>query len=177
MRNRYRLDFFLMREFDSYRSTLKETSLDLTNNEYLCEDESLNNVFDFDAYVKAKFGNIDALPASPDAICLGPKDLYFVEFKNQEWSRVNKPQIERKFRDGTQILKNLLSTFTPRDNRYCFCVVHKRDTSTRAYHRNIQASQERYSFDAINEELGNFYDEIIVQDIDFYKQKFSQLAC
>lgn len=91
-----------MSEFENYRSTLKETSFDLTNNEFLCEDESVDNVFDFDAYVKAKFGNVDALPASPDAICLGSKHLYFVEFKNQEWSRVNKPQIVRKFRDGTQ---------------------------------------------------------------------------
>ena len=55
--------------------------------------------------------------------------------------------------------------------------MYKKDTSTRAYHRNIQASQERYSFDAINEELGGFYDEIFVHDIDFYKQNFSQLVC
>ncbi|WP_306575662.1 hypothetical protein [Oligella urethralis] len=166
-----------MSEFENYRSTLKETSFDLTNNEFLCEDESVDNVFDFDAYVKAKFGNVDALPASPDAICLGSKHLYFVEFKNQEWSRVNKPQIVRKFRDGTQFLKTLLSKFSPRDNKFYFCVVYKKDTSTRAYHRNIQASQERYSFDAINEELGGFYDEIFVHDIDFYKQNFSQLVC
>ena len=80
--NKYSLRDFLYEKFSSYISTLKDTSFDSENSIYLCNDTSTSNVYDFDKYVKSNF-DTSRLPSSPDAIYLGNKKLYFIEFKNQ----------------------------------------------------------------------------------------------
>ena len=175
--NRFRLDNFLAQELSTHQSTFKDTSYDKTNDEYVCSDEQVKQVYDFDAYIRAKFGKNAVMPASPDAIYVGAKHLYLVEFKNQIWSKVDKQQIAQKFRDGTSALKSLLADFTPRDCKFVFCVVHKKETSSRAYWRGVEAGAERFNFDALNKEHSGFYDDIIVRDVDFYRQNFNELSC
>lgn len=174
--NRYRLDEFLKSEFAPYQSTFKDTSYDSINNVHLCTDETVANVYDFDAYVAAKFGG-EVTPASPDAIFLGPKDLYFIEFKNQRWKDVNRSQLERKFIGGTRILKELLADFQPRDIKRFLCVVHKPDPSERAYRRGVDSACLRFAFDGLNANLGGFYDEVFVRSVEFYRQQFCELNC
>mgnify|MGYP003607823914 CR=1 FL=1 len=175
--NKHRLDNFLARELSAYQSTFKDTSFDSVNKVYVCTDVQVKQVYDFDAYIQAKFGKNAIMPASPDAIYVGAKRLYFVEFKNQIWSKVDKQQIAQKFRDGTSALKSLLADFTPRDCKFVFCVVHKKETSSRAYWRGVEAGAERFNFDALNKDLDEFYDDIIVRDVDFYRQNFNELSC
>ena len=173
--NKYNLQDFLQVTLEGCLSTFKETSYDKANQQYLCSDTETKNVFDFDLYVEKL--PVDKTPASPDAIYIGEKQLYFVEFKNQRVSDIENEPMKQKFRQGTTILKELLKDFSPKDCKYFFCVVYKSDSSRYSYSKYIERNSPRFGLAEENEELGSFYDEIITRDIDFYKQSFKQLNC
>ncbi|HQR82799.1 MAG TPA: hypothetical protein PK283_07820, partial [Thiotrichales bacterium] len=159
---------------NSCQSTFKETSFDKQNKEYLCSDVTTAPVYDFDQYVRTL--DREKTPASPDAIYLGNKVLYFVEFKNSVPSDIKTPEIKAKFRDGTNILIQLLNVFTPKDVRFVFCVVYKAQQSKyfggTAY---IESLAVKFGLNEFNKELGSFYDEVITQDVEFYKKAHASL--
>lgn len=174
--NKYNLKEFLDEKFSIYASTLKDTSFDSENGVYLCNDTSTPNVYDFDEYVKSNF-DTSKLPSSPDAIYLGNKKFYFVEFKNQLPSSINSSEIKSKFEKGTTILKEILKEFVPRDVEYIFCVVF-RDSSARYFNpSHIESNITRFGLKEKNEELGTFYNEIITENVQFYKSNFLSLNC
>lgn len=174
--NKYNLRDFLDEKFSSYVSTLKETSFDSENSIYLCNDVSTRNVYNFDKYVKTNF-DTSRLPSSPDAIYLGNKKLYFIEFKNQIPSSITSSEIKSKFEKGTAILKEILEEFTPRDVEYIFCVVF-RNSGTRYFNpSHIESNITRFGLKEKNQELGSFYSEIITENVQFYKSNFSSLNC
>ena len=174
--NKYSLKAHLSSELDAFESTLKDTSYDDANQQYVCHDVSTPDVYDFDAYVKARCP--DPTPASPDAIHIGRKDLYFVEFKNQSSGAVDKEQVKRKFESGTAILKNLLGGFGAKDCEYHFCVVFKNQPRPRYMDaRHIQANVVRYGLDSLNRQLGGFFDHVVTESLDFYVDKFKALQC
>ena len=76
---------YLASVLEDCESTFKQTSVDNSdknNLKYLCHNTRTKKVYDFDKYVKKQ--NLKSnRPASPDALYLGDKKLYFVEFKNQ----------------------------------------------------------------------------------------------
>ena len=170
--NKYHLNDYLKCSLLSHASTFKATSYDEDNKEHLCQDESTHNVYDFDAYVAATHPKSE-LPASPDAVYIGDKNLYFVEFKNQPARNINKDQIRRKFCSGTKILQSMLQGFTPRDCTYIFCVAFKSTSQPKYFDsRHFQQTSSRFELDVLNEEHGRFYDQIITEDIDFFRNKF-----
>jgi len=175
--NKFSLKEHLQAVLNSYASTFKETSYDEENKQHLCSDATTTNVYDFDAYIAASHDK-SSLPASPDAIYLGQKHLYFVEFKNQLSRDIDKAQIQRKFCNGTKILKDMLEEFTPKDCCYHFCVVFK-DTSKPRYFdsRHIENTAVRFGLQALNEQLGGFYDQVFTENLGFYVEKFTQLKC
>jgi hypothetical protein len=121
--NKYSLKAHLQQKLSPFVSTFKATSFDDANQEYLCRDKTSPDVYDFDAYVRKSHHH--PTPASPDAIYIGRKDVYFVEFKNEYAADVDAQQMRRKFQTGTIILQNLLHGFGAKDCRYHFCVVLK----------------------------------------------------
>ena len=175
--NRYSLQEHLDTQLGSHKSTLKATSLDITNNEHLCQDETLCPVYDFDAYVKAMCPN--PRPASPDAIYIGQKNLYCIEFKNQKPGDIDRDTIEQKFTSGTSILKKLLESFSAKDCEYRFCLVHKSmDQPRHMDSRHIQSRVDwGYLHDMNNRKLGSFYTEIVVEPLEFYVREFKALKC
>jgi hypothetical protein len=174
--NKYSLRQHLAQELGPHVSTFKETSLDDANNVHLCSDETTAEVYDFDAYVRAR--GDDRIPASPDAIHAGHKDLYFVEFKNQRISDIDTAQMKRKFAAGTEILKELLKDFSPKDCRYHFCVVLKNQPRSRYMDfRHIEQNVVRFGLDELNNELGGFYDHVVTESLDFYMDQFKELQC
>ncbi|NYT66104.1 hypothetical protein H0A58_08990 [Alcaligenaceae bacterium] len=175
--NRFDLQKYLQQELQPYQSNFYDTSFDKENKKYLCSDQTTENVYDFDRYIAEKHDGIN-LPASPDAIFIGKKDLYFVEFKNQYVKDIESAQIKRKFKKGTEILRNMLKDFTPKDCRYHFCVVFRKDKNYRYFNFNhIEKSSVRFGLDDINKEQGQFYDQIITEDIAFFSSQFTQLKC
>lgn len=175
--NKYSIRAHLSTTLQGCESTFKDTSYDDANQTHLCSDSQTPNVYDFDQYVlQNKQGAI--IPSSPDAIYLGSKQFYFVEFKNQKPADINNPQLQKKFTQGTKILQDMLHDFTADDIEFTFCVVYK-PQATRYFGGAsfIQANAVRFGLDEVNESLGRFYDQIITQDIDFYKTNFPQLQC
>ena len=175
--SKYNLKEFLENKLKKYQSTFKNTSYDDTNNRYLCNDETTLNVYDFDKYIKENFDK-SKLPSSPDAIYLENKRFYFVEFKYQKASYIEPKEIKSKFEKGTNILKDMLKKFTPKDNIFIFCVVFENQKRSRYFDsRHIETSSIKFGLDELNKNLGSFYDNIITQDINFYKNNFKKLAC
>ena len=174
--NKYSLREHLQEALEPFVSTLKSTSFDQENNTHLCQDESTPQVYDFDAYVGAHCPH--PIPASPDAIHIGGKDLYFVEFKNQKPRDVDKAQMQRKFEAGTRILQDLLKDFSPRDCRYHFCVVMKNQPKPRFMDfRRIEENVIKFGLDELNQKLGHFYDHVVTESVDFYVEQFKGLQC
>ncbi len=172
--NRYSLKQHLAQELGPFSSTFKDTSFDSANKKYLCNDEVTGGVYDFDAYVRAR--GMSPIPASPDAIYTGSKDLYFVEFKNQ--SAPDTAQMQRKFERGTEILKELLQDFSAKDCRYHFCVVMKNLSKPRFMDsRHIEQNVVRFGLNELNQKLGGFYDHVVTESLDFYLKEFKELQC
>ena len=175
--NKYNLKEFIEEELKEFKSTFKDTSLDDNGNsakKYLCQDDR-TEVFDFDEYIKSKYKK---RPASPDAIYIGNKKFYFVEFKNSSYSSVDTKKIKDKFKSGTKILKELLKGFTPKDNKFIFCVVYKANAKPKYFNSSfIESNATKFGIEEENNKLDNFYDELITQDVDFYKENFTELSC
>lgn len=85
--------------------TLKETSFDERNKVYLCQSEM--KVFDFDCIVKTLYPKKQ--PASYDALIVNEKDklVYCVEFKNQNAAEIDNSNIQKKLKNGKDILTDL----------------------------------------------------------------------
>lgn len=159
-----------------FQSTLKATSFDEKNGKYLCQDETTPAVYNFDAYVKENCSH--PTPASPDAIYIGNKNLYFVEFKNQYAHDVDKEQMQRKFKAGTKLLQTLLQEFTAKDCKYHFCVVTKRNSKPKYMDfRHIENNAVKFGLDELNKKLGSFYDRITTESLDFYVKEHKALKC
>lgn len=175
--NKHSIRDFLGSALSAHASTFKATSYDEENDEHLCQDDSADHVYDFDAYVREKYDG-QSVPASPDAIHLGTKHLYFVEFKNQPARLIDKENMRRKFTKGTGILRDLLSEFTPRDCKYNFCVVFKSQKKPRYFDsRHIEQNVVQFGLDGLNAACDHFYDQIITADVRFFAQQFRELRC
>ncbi len=174
--NKYSLKAHLGKELEVFASTLKATSFDYANKLHLCQDETTPDVYDFDRYVRERCG--EPIPASPDAIHIGHKDLYFVEFKNETAANVDGEQIRRKFKAGADILKNLLQGFGPKDCQHHFCVVMKDQPRPRWMDfRHVENSKVKFGLQALNQQLGDFYDHVVTESLDFYVREFKGLQC
>lgn len=174
--NKYSLKEYLAQELGPFASTLKNTSFDDANQEHLCSDEVTGEVYDFDAYVQTHCPY--PTPASPDAIHIGHKDLYFVEFKNETAAQVDGVQMRRKFEAGTRILQNLLQGFEAKDCQYHFCVVMKDQPRPRWMDfRHLENSSIKFGLQELNQQLGNFYDHVMTESLDFYVKELKALKC
>ncbi|MBR0574440.1 MULTISPECIES: hypothetical protein [Pasteurellaceae] len=102
-----------------------------------------------------------------------------MEFKNPKVKNINVDNIKSKFKSGTIILKELLKNFEkPKDNKFIFCVVYKSSGKPKYFdYSHFVANLTKFSLDEENKHLNNFYDEIITQDIEFYKKEFVDLQC
>ncbi len=174
--NKYSLKAHLRRELDAFESTLKDTSYDDANQQYVCHDKTTPDVYDFDRYVRERCEY--PFPASPDAIHIGHKDLYFVEFKNETAAQVDGAQIRRKFEAGAGILQSLLQGFGAKDCQYHFCVVFKEQTRPRWMDfRHLENTAVKFGLQELNQQLGDFYDHVVTESLDFYVKEFKELAC
>lgn len=175
--NKYCIDEFLSEKLSAYRTTLKSSSYDDNNDVYMCSNVALDNVYNFDKYIYYNYDK-SCLPASPDAIYVGKKKVYFIEFKNQYVSDINSSNIKAKFKNGTIILKEeLLKDFSPRDIEYVFCVVHKDPKYQYFDPSHIEGNIIKFGLDEVNGELGGFYSKIITEPLSFYKEEFSEISC
>lgn len=126
--------------FEQYTSTLKDTSLDNTNNQHLCHSQE--EVYDFDRYIRNTAINQN-IPSSFDALYFPPQypgHIICIEFKNQIQSDLDMAQIKKKFEDGLQKLEDLFikHNLARKDYHFELFVIYKRKEST------IAASRARF---------------------------------
>ncbi|WP_444707175.1 hypothetical protein ACT26D_11335 [Megasphaera elsdenii] len=84
------------------QSTLKQTSHDSTNNEYMVEDETIP-VYNYDAVTSAYTSRekLQRTPCSNDALYVDEKHIIFIEFKN---GSVDQKQLMQKAYDSLLVL-------------------------------------------------------------------------
>lgn len=156
-------------EYNECLDTLKETSKDTQNNEYLCQSDML--VYDFDCIVKKLYPQKQ--PASYDSLMIDEnrKIVYCIEFKNQIPSAIKNQNIVKKLTNGKEILDTICDNdnVQKRDYRFIYCVVHKA-TKTR-YKNHISDREIKFE---LQQYKGTYFDDIVTNNIDFFKNEFNK---
>lgn len=121
----------------NYQATLQQTSYDTKNDEYLCVSQML--VYDFDKYKE----DIDNNKKSFDVLYMENNDIFCIEFKNEKYSDVDSKKIKGKYRDGLNLLENLLNEckIQIKNYQFFFFVVFK-DPNTMSYYKFHNQGQE-----------------------------------
>lgn len=100
-------DFSILKnKYKEYIDTLKNTSFDKENHEYLCYKE--NEVINFEKLSEKlnKTNNIKG-KKTIDALILNYYNVYFIEFKNQKQKDIDKLEIIQKFKDSLKLFENI----------------------------------------------------------------------
>ncbi|MCV3463643.1 hypothetical protein [Campylobacter sp. FU_497] len=93
-------------KYKNYMDSLKNTSFDKENHEYLCYKE--NEVINFEK-LSEELNRINKFKGKKtvDALILNYHDVYFIEFKNQKQKDIDKLEIIQKFTDSLKLFKKL----------------------------------------------------------------------
>jgi len=154
-------------DYSECKVSLKETSKDSENNEYLCQ--SSMEVYDFDCVVKKLYPQKQ--PSSYDSLIVDEnrKIVYCIEFKNQIPSQINNANIKKKLTNGREVLDNICSTenVQKKDYQFIYCVVHKP-----AHNRYGNPLVDREIKFELKSYKDTYFDKIVTNDINFFKNEF-----
>lgn len=155
-------------KFDSFSSTLKETSYDDKNDKYLCQD-NIQIVYDFDKITKERYPTKQ--PSSYDSLFIVDKKIYCIEFKNQKYSDIDREIIRKKLINGKDILDKIFEENNIAENEYKFiyCVAYK--NSATKWRRGI--TKNTIQFD-LEEYQGKYFDEIYTNDVQFFTHEYKK---
>ena len=154
-------------DYSECKKSLKETSKDSENSEYLCQ--SSMEVYDFDCIVKKLYPQKQ--PSSYDSLIVDEnrKIVYCIEFKNQIPSQINNANIKKKLTNGKEVLDNICSTenVQKKDYKFIYCVVHKP-----AHNRYGNPLVDREIKFELKSYKDTYFDTIVTNDINFFKNEF-----
>ncbi len=162
-------------EYSDYLTSFKTLSFDDANNESLCQDTT-HRYYNFDKIVKSR--NKKSTPASPDTIIFKDDKIYCVEFKNSFKEGISPRKLKNKLKDGHQVLKEIFTELNLQLKEYqlIFCVVHKgfgknktKESAQTKMHRKFQKSVIQFDLKKFK---GVYFDDIVTNDIDFFRQQF-----
>jgi hypothetical protein len=75
-------------------------------------------------------------------------------------------------------LQSLLQGFGAKDCQYHFCVVFKEQTRPRWMDfRHLENTAVKFGLQELNQQLGDFYDQVVTESLDFYIKEFNRLHC
>ena len=158
------LDFF---------STLKETSYDKENSEYLCNDTT-QKVLDFDKIVKEKYPNKQ--PSSVDTVLILSKKeykrLYLVEFKNQIPSRIDNSEVKKKLENSIDVIKDILQqcNISKKGIKFTYCIVFK--SSKSRWRKGIEKNSILFGLEAYK---NNLIDDIFTNDVRWMTKEYTKI--
>ncbi len=179
MPNKYNLYDILKNQYKKTISTLKATSLDdrkRNKQTFFCQDDSLE-VFYFDKIKDIVYKNQKAYK-SPDAIYIKKKNVFIIEFKNQNPCDIDSSAMKEKLGMPVDFFTKQIPNL--KDYIFVFCLVYKEQSQSKISQRYKQGLQIKACCDLEDENinnLNNFYNTIITKDIEYYKNNFSQLKC
>ena len=170
------------RDFASFSSTFKATSLDDNHSAHLCNDKS-QEVLDFDAIMSDKYPDANTRPKSFDALYIYQNVLFCVEFKNQKPSQINNKDIQEKLEKGKEELVRLLqeSHIQQKSFDFIYCVVYKQHQEPRdRYKYGIEKETIRFGLEKY--EQNGFVKKVFTENVNFFTKQFEkqlqkELAC
>lgn len=176
MANKYNLYNKLSDTFKNTYSTLEETSFDDENKCNLCNDKNLK-VFDFDKIKDMEYRGKKGYK-SPDAIYIRNKEVFIIEFKNQNPCNIDSQDLKDKLTTSVNFFREKYKCSN--DYTFTFCLVYKnqgKNKATQRYKHQVQDKKCCGLDDENKNEHNSFYKHIITKDIAYYKKEFSELKC
>lgn len=127
-------------------------------------------VLDFDDLTKSQ--NPTRQPSSFDTLLTdeNKKKIYCLEFKNQNKSKINNLEIQKKLIDGKVTLDNILHQGNVAKSNYTFifCVIFKANKNHYKYRHKIELKSLHFNLEKHTDK----FDKIITNDIDFFTTEF-----
>ena len=163
-----------LREYSSYKSSFKETSLDDNNNIYLCNDTS-QEVINFDKLIENLYPNSNIRPKSFDAIFIYEKLIFLVEFKNQKPSKIDNKEVQKKLEDGKIELLKLFTQLNIQKNDYNFiyCVAYKEcKEPTSRYKCGVEKGKTQFGLEKFIE--SSFVKKVYTENVSFFTKEFKK---
>ncbi|OUD16193.1 hypothetical protein [Thioflexithrix psekupsensis] len=170
-----KLCFELKKQYNSCIKTLKETSRDTENEEYLCD--SRVNVFDFDCITKIMYP-IDT-PKSFDALMVVPHEnkyfLLIIEFKNQRASQINNKDMQDKLLKSQKTLGKMFEMLSIARDEYhfIFCVVYLNSNHYEKFKSHLGKTLHKFDLENFIEDKKR--SEVITHEIDVLCKEFLKL--
>jgi len=156
-------------QYSGCQESLKETSKDKENKEYLCQSPML--VYDFDCMVKKLYPQKQ--PSSYDSLIVdeSKKIVYCIEFKNQFPSAINNANIKKKLTNGKEVLDNICTNenVQKKDYKFIYCVIHKPPKNR--YGNPMTDRETKFELKAYK---NTYFDDIVTNDINFFKMQFKK---
>ena len=111
--------------------------------------------------------SFDALLSDEDE-----KKVYCVEFKNQDKSKIDNVEIQKKLIDGRVTLDDILQqgNVAKSDYAFIFCVAFKPNKQHYKYRRKIEMRETYFNL----QKYEDVFDKIITNDIDFFTAEFTK---
>ena len=161
----------LKSEYRESIDTLKNASCDTENNVYMCQSQL--EIINFDTLTRTIYP--DKHPSSYDALWSDEefKNIYCVEFKNQDKSGVKNKNIQKKARDGKFTLDEVCTRHNINLKEYTtiYCVVYKSNPNKREYQNRYEEAPLYFGLEKYE---GVYFDKIRTNNIDFFINKFSK---
>ncbi|KAF3978184.1 MAG: hypothetical protein HFP77_03265 [Methylococcales symbiont of Iophon sp. n. MRB-2018] len=172
-----------------YEATLKnfkELSLDGDKNQSLCVNTSHKHCnFDTITQQICSSQNINQRQ-SADTIIFLDKTIYCVEFKNKALPGIKLRDFKQKIIDSKKTLLEILNSLREnhKEYRFIFCAVHNGHQESKEEKLNNIELQYQYNFEhqnllelnlkQFNVDKGNIFNEIFAEDVDFFRQQFTE---
>jgi len=157
--------------FENSFRTLKETSHDIENDIYMCN--SSMRVIDFDNLTEVL--NPIKQPSSCDTIWSDEdlKNIYCIEFKNQDKSGVKNKKVQKKAKDGKITIDEICLKFDIDLTQYkiIFCVVYKSNPNKQEYRNRYDSASTHFGLEKFE---GIYFDKVITNNVDYFTKLFTQ---
>jgi hypothetical protein len=161
------LSYIIKSQYQESLTSLKNSSYDKQNDIYLCQSNM--EVVDFDALTLKLYPQKQ--PSSYDTLIIeeDKKELFCVEFKNQEKADINRQKLHKKVIDSDTTLKKIYNENNIKKSSYKhkLCIVYKKDEQF-AYRR----FRDNIIHFGLQEYKPKYIDEIITNDIIFFQKEF-----
>ncbi len=164
-----------VKEYSSFQSSFKETSLDDDNNIYLCNDTS-QKVINFDNLIKNLYPDSNKRPKSFDAIFIYENLVFLIEFKNQKPSKIDNKEVQDKLKDGKIELQKLFYQLNiqKKDYNFIYCVVYKEyKQAIDRYKCGIEKGKIQFGLEKFVE--NRFVTKVYTDSVSFFTKEFKKL--
>lgn len=171
----------IKQKLKDYTDTLKNISYDKNNDKYMCNSEI--EVFNFDSYKEKTKTYKNKKSFDGLYLNLNDNEVYCLEFKNQETCNINNKDIQGKYKDGIEILVDLLrnNNINIKEYKFYFFVIFSNSSEKFIQYRRMSLKNETFfGLEGERIELGETIDihkKIIIRthSVGWFSKKFKKI--